>query len=100
MEIAMVVAPMSQTNFKLAAQIGVSGVVGRYPGPRPEDMLWLRDRLVEHGLKLSVIEGYCKHGDIVRGGPHRDQEITGMRPPDQTHGGRPGPDSVLPLHAR
>ena len=36
MEIAMVVAPMSQTNFKLAAQIGVSGVVGRYPGPRPE----------------------------------------------------------------
>ena len=79
MEIVMVVAPMSRTNLKLAAQIGVSGVVGRYPGSRRGEMLRLRDRVAQHGLALSVIEGYYRHGDIVRGGPQRDQEIAGIR---------------------
>lgn len=75
MRIALVITPMTENNLRLAAQIGVTDIVGRYPGPRLEDLLVLQDRVDCHGLKLSVIEGYIPHDHIVHGRSGREQQI-------------------------
>jgi len=66
---------MNDENLRLAAQVGVTDIVGRYPGPKRDQMAALRERVERHGMRLSVIEGYIPHGDIVRGGPQRDHQI-------------------------
>ena len=58
MRLATVLTPMSDENLTLAAQCGVTDVVGRYPGSKLDDLLLLRDRIESFGMKLSVIEGY------------------------------------------
>jgi mannonate dehydratase len=58
MRLATVLTPMSDENLTLAAQCGVTDVVGRYPGSNPGDLIRLRDRIESFGMKLSVIEGY------------------------------------------
>ncbi len=58
MRLATVLTPMSDENLTLAAQCGVTDVVGRYPGPKLEDLIRLRVRIESFGMKLSVIEGY------------------------------------------
>ena len=58
MRLATVLTPMSDENLTLAAQCGVTDVVGRYPGSKLEDLLKLRDRIESFGMKLAVIEGY------------------------------------------
>lgn len=75
MRIALVVTRMTDENLQLAAQVGVSDIVGRYPGPRREEMGRLCDRVERHGMRLNVIEGYVPHGDVVLGGPQRDRQI-------------------------
>lgn len=75
MRIAMVVTPVNRSNLKLAAQIGVTDIVGRYPGPDLRPLLDLRDQVEEHRMKLSVIEGYLPMQDVVVAGPRRDEQI-------------------------
>jgi mannonate dehydratase len=58
MRLSTVLTPMSDENLTLAAQCGVTDVVGRYPGTNLDDLLRLRDRIESFGMKLSVIEGY------------------------------------------
>ena len=58
MQLATVLTPMSDENLVLAAQCGVTDVVGRYPGSNLDDLIRLRDRIKSFGMKLSVIEGY------------------------------------------
>ncbi len=58
MRLATVLTPMSDENLTLAAQCGVTDVVGRYPGSNLDDLLQLRDRIESFGMNLSVIEGY------------------------------------------
>lgn len=74
MRIALVVTQMNDHNLTLASQIGVTDIVGRYPGPRRDDMVILRDRVHQHGLRLSVIEGLIPLDDIVHGRPGRDAQ--------------------------
>ena len=57
MQLATVLTPLSPENLQLAAQCGVTDVVGRYPGPRFEDLLVLRTRIEAFGMRLAVIEG-------------------------------------------
>jgi len=75
MRIALAVTRFTERNLRLAAQIGVTDIVGRYTGPRLEELIALRDRVERFGMKLSVIEGYIPHGDLVRGGPAREQQL-------------------------
>ena len=75
MRIALVVTPPNEPNLCLAAQIGVDDIVGRYTGRSLQDLLKLRDRVSAVGLRLSVIEGYVPHDQIVSGGAQRDQQI-------------------------
>ena len=58
MRLATVLTPISDENLTLAAQCGVTDVVGRYPGTNLDDLLRLRDRIESFGMKLAAIEGY------------------------------------------
>src|SRR5690606_25689462 len=73
--LAMVVTPPSQENLRLAAQIGVRQIVGRYPGAGEDGLITLRDRVREAGLELGVIEGYLPLQRIVNGSAGRDDDI-------------------------
>ena len=75
MRIALVVTRMTDENLRLAAQVGVTDIVGRYPGPRRDQLAVLCERVERHGMRLSVLEGYIPHGDVVRGGPQRDRQV-------------------------
>ncbi len=58
MRLASVLTPMSDENLALAAQCGVTDIVGRYPGPELDELLQVKHRVESFGLQLSVIEGY------------------------------------------
>lgn len=73
--LAMVVTPPSAENLRLAAQIGVRQIVGRYPGAGEDGLVALRDRVRDAGLSLGVIEGYLPLLRIVTGSPGRDDDI-------------------------
>ena len=73
--LAMVVTPPTDANLRLGAQVGVTDIVGRYPGPRLDELDRVRDRVRAHGLELGVIEGYLPMERIVTGHPARDQDV-------------------------
>lgn len=58
MRLATVLTPMSHENLTLAAQCGVTDVVGRYPGTNLDDLLRMRDQVESYGLRLATVEGY------------------------------------------
>ncbi len=67
MRLATVLTPMSDENLALAAQCGVTDIVTRYPGPELGDLLQVKSRIEEFGLRLSVIEGYLPIENIKIG---------------------------------
>ncbi len=67
MRLATVLTPMSDENLQLAAQCGVEDVVTRYPGPALDDLLQVKRRIEDFGLKLPVIEGYLPLENIKIG---------------------------------
>lgn len=75
MRIALVLTPMSDHHLRLAAQVGVTDIVTRYPGPEPEALLRVHDRVASFGLKLSIVEGLIPHNHIVHGTAGRDAQI-------------------------
>ena len=79
MRVALVVTRMTDENLRLAAQMGVTDIVGRYPGRKREEMVRLCQRVERHGMRMSVLEGYIPHTDIVCGGTQRDQQIENYR---------------------
>jgi mannonate dehydratase len=58
MRLATVLTPMSSANLTLAAQCGVTDVVGRYPGSNLDDLLRLREQVEAYGMRLATVEGY------------------------------------------
>jgi len=58
MRLATVLTPMSDENLTLAAQCGVTDVVGRYSGTSLDELLRLRERIESFGMRLATIEGY------------------------------------------
>ena len=58
MRLATVLTPMSAANLALAAQCGVTDVVGRYPGTSLDDLLRMRDQIESYGMRLATVEGY------------------------------------------
>ncbi|MEZ6052914.1 MAG: mannonate dehydratase [Planctomycetaceae bacterium] len=67
MRLATVLTPESAHNLQLAAQCGVTDIVTRYPGPGRERLNEAKRRVEQHGLQLSVIEGYLPIENIKRG---------------------------------
>ncbi|MDB5345474.1 MAG: uxuA [Schlesneria sp.] len=58
MRLATVLTPMSSANLALAAQCGVTDVVGRYPGTSLDDLFRMRDQIESYGMRLATVEGY------------------------------------------
>ena len=75
MRIALVLDPLSDANLRLAAQIGVTDIVGRYPGQDFMDLLVLKQRVEDAGLRLSVIEGYVPMDLVVHGMPGSGSQL-------------------------
>ena len=75
MRIGMVLTPLNEQNLTLAAQIGVTDVVARFPGESVEEVRAVREKIEKFGLKMSVIEGYLPMELAVRGLPGKDEQI-------------------------
>ena len=75
MKIAIVLEPLSDANLRLAKQIGVDEVVGRYPGSELDDLRPLKEHVKTSGLRLGVIEGYVPMDKIVLDEPGRDDQV-------------------------
>ena len=78
MRLGSVLTPLSDQNLSLAAQCGVTDVVGRYPGEDLDDLLRLRDRIESYGMKLTVIEGFLPI-DQLKLGRDDGREVTAMK---------------------
>lgn len=79
MRIASVLTPVSDHHLRLASQVGVTEIVGRYPGPELAGLFHLKSRVESFGMRLSVIEGYLPIEQIKLGTAERDAEIEQMR---------------------
>ena len=79
MQISTVLSPLSPENLRLAAQCGVEGYVARYPGPEYEDLLAVRQRVEDEGLKLVAIEGFLPIENIKLGTDHDGTELEAMK---------------------
>ncbi|MGK0237254.1 MAG: mannonate dehydratase [Candidatus Pelagisphaera sp.] len=79
MRISTVLSPLSTENLRLAAQCGVEGYVARYPGPNYEDLLEVKQRVEEEGLKLVAIEGFLPIEKIKLGTDHDGAELEAMK---------------------
>ena len=79
MRIALVVTPFTDRNLRLAAQVGVTDIVTRYPGHYELPLESIKQRVEACGMKLSVVEGYIPHDQIVHGLPRRDTQIANFQ---------------------
>lgn len=87
MRIAYVSRPLSESDMRLARQMGATDIVTTLPGtplaPEREQgppweylpLLHLRQRVEDAGLTLSVIEGYQLSDRITLGLPGRDEDL-------------------------
>lgn len=76
MKLAMVLTPPSEHHLRLAAQVGVTDFVARYPSVDTTEKLRAEvARSAAFGLRLSVVEGYLPMIPIIRGTPDRDAAL-------------------------
>jgi len=80
MRLGMVLTPPTDQNLTLAAQVGVTDVVGRYQQVDSEEK-FAREaaRMESFGLRLSVVEGYLPMRAIILGAGDRDAAISEIR---------------------
>src|SRR5688500_5742660 len=79
MRLATVLTPITDTNLQLAAQCGVTDLVGRYPGP---DVSVLREGCAhaeQFGLKVTVLEGYLPIENAILGNGQASDDYASMR---------------------
>ena len=101
MKLAMVSRPLSDSDLRLAVQMGMTDVVStvegvsmapeRIQGPalRLQDLQAMQQKVRSFGLNLSVIEGYQLSDRITLGLPGREQDIARVCE-SITHMGRAG----------
>jgi len=78
MQIAMVCTPLSDVNLKLSRQVGVTDIVGRFPGEQEADVAALRERVERFEMRLPVIEGYLPIDQIILATEQRETQIARM----------------------
>ncbi len=79
MKLSSVLTPCSTENMQLAAQVGVQGLVTRYPGESLDDLLAVKKKIEEHGLQLFAIEGYLPIEKIKIGADHDGSELKAIK---------------------
>ena len=79
MKIGLVLQPFSDENLRLAAQLGVRDLVTGMPAGDVADLIMLRSRIEDAGLRLSVIEGLTSTDKVVLGAEGRDEQIEAFK---------------------
>jgi mannonate dehydratase len=79
MRLASVLTPLSDYNLQLAAQVGVTDITTRYPGPDPAELAATCERVARFGLRVSVVEGYLPIENLILGNDRRDGDIEAMK---------------------
>ena len=78
MRIALVCTPHVDSTLRLAAQMGATEVVARYPahlGRTLDDMV---AEAKGHGLAISIVEGYIPHDELTHGREGRERQLAGF----------------------
>lgn len=73
--LASVLTPPSDYHLQLAAQVGVTDLVARYPGQDHGELALLQERARRFGLRIGVVEGYLPIEEIIVGSAGRDAQI-------------------------
>ncbi|NKB66969.1 MAG: TIM barrel protein [Candidatus Latescibacteria bacterium] len=79
MKIGLMLRPLSDQYMQLAAQLGATDMVGALPEGDASELILLRSRIEDAGLRLSVIEGGVHMDQIVLGAQGRDAQIEGVK---------------------
>lgn len=79
MQLTSVVTPFTNENLTLLAQIGVTHVTIRYPGPDLEKLQAFKKQVTNCGLQIAAIEGYLPIENIKLGNERFDEEIAEMK---------------------
>lgn len=79
MRLTSVLSPLSTANLRLASQCGVTDIVTRYPGPRLDDLVRVKETAGSQGLRLSVVEGHLPIERIKLGADHDGQEMAALK---------------------
>ena len=78
MRIALVCTPHVDPTLRLAAQMGATEVVARYPahlGRTLDDMV---AEAKGHGLAISIVESYIPHDELTHGREGRTRQLAGF----------------------
>ena len=79
MRLTTVLSPLSNENLRLASQCGVTDIVTRYPGPRLDDLLRVKEKAESQGLRLSVIEGHLPIERVKFGADRDGKEMAALK---------------------
>lgn len=91
MRLATVLTPMSDENLQMAAQCGVTDIVGRFTGESRSVLEQAKQKVAAFGLTLSVIEGYLPI-ERIKLGVDDGSEMSAMKTLIQNMG-----DAGIPL---
>ena len=78
MRIALVCTPHVDSTLRLAAQMGATDLVARYPAHLGRSLEDLVQQAQSHGLRLSIVEGYIPHDHLTHGREGRQQQLQGF----------------------
>lgn len=79
MQLTSVVTPLCDENLARVAQLGVTNVAIRYPGPQLENLLAIQARLSRFGLKIAAVEGELPIQNAILGTASRDDDLAQMK---------------------
>ena len=79
MQLTSVVTPFTNENLTMLAQIGVTHVTIRYPGPGLEKLQSIKEQVFACSLQIAAIEGYLPIENIKLGNERFDREIEEMK---------------------
>ncbi|MFI4874484.1 MAG: mannonate dehydratase [Blastopirellula sp. JB062] len=79
MQLTSVVTPLTDENLARVAQLGVSSVAIRYPGPRREDWLAIKSRFAKFGLSIAAVEGELPIQNAILGTADSAQDLACMK---------------------
>jgi len=79
MRLASVIHPLTPHHLQLAAQCGVTDVVGRYPGPDVKELRALQTHVEAYGLRLGAIEGFLPIERLKTGRDDDGSDLAAMK---------------------
>ena len=79
MNLATVLSPLSAENLRMAAQCSVTDLVTRYPGPDINEFAKTVKHARNHGLRVSVIEGYLPIERLKLGKDEDGKDLEAMK---------------------